>query len=157
MGYYTGTVKTRSALGPVARRSGFSKALRGKGAVNSLSVKSWEIIADNLSKAGWSWGCVWAIDRKGRTLWIAEAHRDDGKRFVVRADEQLTAFVELERAIRLGFDSKLDPTRSLRRFDVVGLRSRLERSRSALACNMPTEIRVSPQTLRSLPSDFLQL
>jgi hypothetical protein len=22
------------------------------------SVKDWEIIADNLSKAGWSWGCV---------------------------------------------------------------------------------------------------
>jgi hypothetical protein len=21
-------------------------------------VKYWEIIADNLSKAGWSWGCV---------------------------------------------------------------------------------------------------
>jgi hypothetical protein len=26
--------------------------------------------------------------------------RDDGKRFVVRADEKLTAFVELETAIR---------------------------------------------------------
>jgi len=23
---------------------------------------------------------------KGRTIWIADAHRDDGKRFVVRAD-----------------------------------------------------------------------
>jgi hypothetical protein len=30
----------------------------------------------------------------GRTIWIADAHRD-GKRFVVRADEKLTAFVEL--------------------------------------------------------------
>jgi hypothetical protein len=27
-------------------------------------------------------------------------HRDDGKRFVVRADEKLTAFLELEAAIR---------------------------------------------------------
>jgi hypothetical protein len=27
------------------------------------------------------------------------AHRDDGKRFIVRADELLTAFLELERAI----------------------------------------------------------
>jgi hypothetical protein len=26
-----------------------------------------------------------------------DAHRDDGKRFVVRADEKLTAFIELER------------------------------------------------------------
>jgi len=30
----------------------------------------------------------------------ADAHRDNGKRFVVRADEKLTAFLELEAAIR---------------------------------------------------------
>jgi hypothetical protein len=47
-----------------------------------------------------AWGCVSAIDSNGRTIWIADAHRDDGKRFVVRADEKLTAFVELESAIR---------------------------------------------------------
>jgi hypothetical protein len=66
------------------------------------AVKYWEIIADNLSKAGWSWGCVSAIDSNGRTIWIADAHRDDGKRFVVRADEKLTAFLELESATRAG-------------------------------------------------------
>jgi hypothetical protein len=44
-------------------------------------------VADNLSKAGWSWDCVSAIDAKGRTIWIADAHRDDRKRFVVRAAE----------------------------------------------------------------------
>jgi len=27
----------------------------------------------DLSKAGWSWGCVSAIDSNGRTIWIAEA------------------------------------------------------------------------------------
>jgi hypothetical protein len=59
-------------------------------------VKYWEIIADNLSKAGWTWGCVSAIDSNWRTIWIADAHRDDGKRFVVRPDEKLTAFLELE-------------------------------------------------------------
>jgi hypothetical protein len=53
-----------------------------------------------LPKAGWSWGYVSAIDSNGRTIWIADAHRDDGKRFVVRADELLTAFVELESVIR---------------------------------------------------------
>jgi hypothetical protein len=37
---------------------------------------------------------------KGRTIWIADAHRGDGRRFVVRADEKLTAFRELESAIR---------------------------------------------------------
>jgi hypothetical protein len=66
----------------------------------AVAIKSWEIIADNLSKAGWSWGCVSALDREGHTIWIADAHRGDGKRFVVRADEKLTAFVELESAIR---------------------------------------------------------
>jgi hypothetical protein len=58
-----------------------------------------EIIADNLSKAGWSWGCVSAVDSCGRTIWIVDAHRDNGKRLVVRADEILTAFVELEAVI----------------------------------------------------------
>jgi hypothetical protein len=37
-----------------------------------INVKRyWEIIADNLSKAGWSWGCIAAIDSRGRTIWIA--------------------------------------------------------------------------------------
>jgi hypothetical protein len=36
----------------------------------------------------------------GRTIWIADAHRDDGRRFIVRADEKLTVFVQLESAIR---------------------------------------------------------
>jgi hypothetical protein len=60
-------------------------------------MKYWEIIADNLSKAGWS--CFSAIASNGRTIWIADAHRGDGKRFVVRADGKLTAFMELEAAI----------------------------------------------------------
>jgi len=33
---------------------------------------------------------------------IIDAHRDNGKRLVVRADEKLTAFLELESAIRSG-------------------------------------------------------
>ena len=60
-------------------------------------MKPWEIIADNLSKAGWSWGCVSSVDRQGRTIFVADAHRGDGQRFVVPADEKLTAFLELER------------------------------------------------------------
>jgi hypothetical protein len=40
------------------------------------------------------------VDANGRTIWIVDAHRDNGKRFVVHADEKLTAFVELEAAIR---------------------------------------------------------
>jgi hypothetical protein len=30
---------------------------------------------------------------------VADAHPDDGKRYVVRVDEKLTAFLELESAI----------------------------------------------------------
>jgi hypothetical protein len=56
--------------------------------------------ADNVSRAGWSWGCVSTVDSRGRTMFAADAHRDEEKRFVVRADEKLTAFLELETAIR---------------------------------------------------------
>jgi hypothetical protein len=62
-------------------------------------VKYWEIIADVLSKAGFSWGCVSAIDSNGQTIFVADAHRDDGRRFIVRADEKLSAFVQLEREV----------------------------------------------------------
>jgi hypothetical protein len=41
-------------------------------------------------------GCVSGIDREGRTIWIVDAHRGTEKRFVVRADEKLTVFLELE-------------------------------------------------------------
>jgi len=61
-------------------------------------MKYWEIVAYNLSKAGWSLGRVSAIDSKWRTIWIVDAH-GYGKRFIVRADEILTAFLEVERAI----------------------------------------------------------
>src|SRR6516165_2157415 len=57
-------------------------------------MKYWEIIADNLHKAGWSLGWVSALDVEGRTIWIVDAH-GYGKRFIVRADEMLTAFLEL--------------------------------------------------------------
>jgi hypothetical protein len=49
-------------------------------------VKYWEIIAENLKKRGWSLGYVSAIDSQAQTIWIADAHRRDGKRFIVRAD-----------------------------------------------------------------------
>ena len=91
-------------------------------------MKYWEIIIENLRNAGWNCGCISSTDHKGRQfwvvaaereekrfivradevltaflhgrrIWIADAHRDDGKRFVARADEKLTAFLELETAI----------------------------------------------------------
>jgi hypothetical protein len=41
---------------------------------------------------------VSGLDRYGRTIWIVDAHRDDKKRLVVRADEKLTVLLELESA-----------------------------------------------------------
>ena len=62
-------------------------------------MKEWEVIAHRLSKAGFSWVVSRRIASNGRTIFVADAHRDDGKRFIVRADELLTAFVELEREV----------------------------------------------------------
>ena len=70
-------------------------------------------MADNLSKAGWSLGWVSTLDLQGRTIWIVDAHCY-GKRFIMRAEEILTAFLELERAVSIP---------SLRLPKRIGLRS----------------------------------
>ena len=44
---------------------------------HGFGVKYWEIIADNLSKAGWSWGWVSAVDPHGQTIFVADAPRDE--------------------------------------------------------------------------------
>ena len=58
-------------------------------------------------------GVVATIDSNGRTIFVADAHRDDGKRFIVRSDQKLTAFLELERITHdLAFSALLgDDTR----------------------------------------------
>jgi hypothetical protein len=66
--------------------------------------KDWEIIADNLHKAGWNLGWILALDVEGRMIWIVNTH-GYGKRFIVRTDEILTAFMELESAICVSGDA----------------------------------------------------
>jgi hypothetical protein len=44
-------------------------------------------------------------------MFAADAHSGDGKRFVVRADELLTAFLELENALGSDFDERFDKCR----------------------------------------------
>src|SRR4029077_6580479 len=61
------------------------------------NMKYWEIIADNLKKAGWSLGYVSAVDSNGRTMWIADAYRDGSVSLCERM-KKLRAFVELEAA-----------------------------------------------------------
>jgi hypothetical protein len=63
-------------------------------------VKHWEVIAENLSTSGLSWGCSSEMDAIGRVLYTADAYRKDGKRYTVIAEERLTAFLELEKVTR---------------------------------------------------------
>ncbi len=59
-------------------------------------VKYWEIIADRLhAEGGWSYGIAEHLTKDG-FLFCVDAHRD-GKRFIVKADDLLTAFLSLER------------------------------------------------------------
>ena len=39
-------------------------------------------------------------DGKGRSIWVVAAERSDAGRFIVRADQELPAFLELESAIQ---------------------------------------------------------
>jgi len=39
------------------------------------------------------------VNCEEQTIYVVDADRGDGNRFIVRADEKLTAFVELERAV----------------------------------------------------------
>jgi hypothetical protein len=49
----------------------------------------------------------------GRTIWIADAHRGNRKRFVVQTDENLTAFRKLKSTIRA--DNPVDQNESAHR------------------------------------------
>jgi hypothetical protein len=69
--------------------------------IDSLNLSQRDSLLEMLKCTLSSWGCVSAIDSNRRTIWIADAHREDGKRFVARADEMLTALVELESVIRV--------------------------------------------------------
>ena len=63
-------------------------------------IKPWEIIALDLTLAGWSWRYTTHLNRLGETFFCVDAHRDGGKHYIVQADELLTAFLELEQQAR---------------------------------------------------------
>jgi hypothetical protein len=58
-------------------------------------MKYWEIVADKLSAAGFSWGYCSAVTPDG-WRWIVDAYSGDDRRYVVHSDELLTAFLHLE-------------------------------------------------------------
>ena len=62
-------------------------------------MKYWENIGENLSQAGFSWGCLSEIDSTGRVIFTAEAYSRDGRRFIVLSEDD-SAFMELERGTR---------------------------------------------------------
>ena len=83
-----------------SNRRSTSERLRGVGNSSgdengSDSMKYWEIIADRLHAEGWSYGIAEHLTKHG-FLFCVDAHRD-GKRFIVKADDLLTAFLSLER------------------------------------------------------------
>jgi hypothetical protein len=67
-----------------------------KRARNPATVNYCEIIAANLSKAGWCCGCISSTNHDTKQFWVVATEREDAGRFIVHADEMLTAFRELE-------------------------------------------------------------
>jgi hypothetical protein len=61
-----------------------------------MIVKYWEIIADKLSSAGWSWGYRSAITQDVGSLMHTAG---DVVAIIVESDELLSAFVELETSL----------------------------------------------------------
>jgi hypothetical protein len=60
----------------------------------------WEIIADNLSKAGWSWAVSQQLIPTGERSLSLTLIATTERGLLLREDEKLTAFVELESAVR---------------------------------------------------------
>ena len=58
-------------------------------------MKYWEIIADKLSANGWTWGYCSAVTQHG-WRWVVKAYCGDGRRYIVKANELLSALLELE-------------------------------------------------------------
>jgi hypothetical protein len=68
---------------------------------HGAAVKYWEIIIQNLRNTGWNCGSMATSDGKGRPIWVVAAERsDDAGRFIVHADQELAAFLELESVIK---------------------------------------------------------
>ena len=62
-----------------------------------MEMKYWEGIANRLSAAGWTWGYCSAVTHAG-WRWVVDAYRADDatRRYIVEADDLLSAFLHLE-------------------------------------------------------------
>lgn len=67
---------------------------------SSYVYQDWEVIADNIFRAGWSWGYCTAKTETSATLFVVDAHKTGHGHHVVRSDDPLAAFKELEKIVR---------------------------------------------------------
>ena len=58
------------------------------------------MIVKNLRNAGSNCGSMATTESKGRLIWVVAAEHEDAGRFIVQADQELPAFLELESAIQ---------------------------------------------------------
>jgi hypothetical protein len=84
-----------TARSPYRQRPDISSASRARADRRGSAVKGAPVIAENTGKYCES---LW---QHGRTIFIADAHRDDRKRCIMRADKKLTAVMELESGSRV--------------------------------------------------------
>jgi hypothetical protein len=96
-GYYEFTVNTSIETARFSAEFAANKAT-APALLQQSGVKYWEIVANQLSEAGWTWGHVRFV-RDGQYLDLVDAYRGDGKRHIVCADDKLSAFLELQRII----------------------------------------------------------
>ena len=61
-------------------------------------MKYWGIVANKITASGWTWGYCCTATRYG-WRYIVDAHCGDGRRFVIKSEELLTAFLELEASL----------------------------------------------------------
>jgi hypothetical protein len=88
---------SREHLAPFARTGVGSNGREARRLGQSEPVKYWEIIADWLHAEGWSYGIAEHFTKHG-LLFCVDAYRD-GRRFIIKADDLLTASLSLERAV----------------------------------------------------------
>ena len=64
-----------------------------------LSKRYWEMIADELHRDGWSYGYTVALGPGFTRIYAADAHKNDGHRYVSTADTFLSAVLNLQRSL----------------------------------------------------------
>lgn len=75
-------------------------------------MKYWEMIADGLSREGWSVGwSKFTSTIEGRKMWSADARKAEGARFVNQAEDLGAAFMELEMQCRKKREASAETSR----------------------------------------------